>query len=256
MIRQAVILAGGFGTRISEESDFKPKPMVELQGQPIILHIMKWFAKYGVKDFIILAGYKSDYIKRYFLDFNAVNSDFEIDISTGEVRYLNGPKFDWKVTVVDTGLNTMTGGRLKRVADILCDEFYFTYGDGVGDIDLNSLQHSHLRSGAIVSLTRVISPERFGILKLEGDLVTAFEEKPKDDDRWINAGYFIVKKQALEFIQDDSTVWENGPLKNLAAIKKLNSYRHPGFWKPMDTLRDKRELEELLIKEEAPWVVK
>jgi glucose-1-phosphate cytidylyltransferase len=256
MIKQAVILAGGFGTRISEESDYRPKPMVELLGQPILLHIMKWYAKFGVTEFIILSGYKSDYIKRYFLDFNAVNSDFEIDLGTGEVRYLEGPKYNWKVKVVDTGLNTMTGGRLKRVEKFLHNEFFFTYGDGVGDINLDHLQLSHRRSGAMVSLTRVISPERFGILQLQGDLVAAFEEKPKVYDRWINAGYFIVKKQALELIGDDSTVWENEPLKELARLQILNSYQHTGFWKPMDTLRDKRELENLLRNEEAPWFIK
>lgn len=254
MIRQAVILAGGFGTRLSEETDFIPKPMIQIGGIPILVHIMNWYSKFGVNNFIILAGYKAEIIKNYFLNFRNLSSDFTVDLSSGDVKYFDGVRKDWRVSIFNTGLNTMTGGRLKRVEPHLHETFFFTYGDGVSDVDLHSLLASHKRSQKSVTLTRVISPERYGVLQLTGDLVSSFVEKPTLSDRWINAGYFVVNREAVKEIEGDLISWEQEPLQSLAKKSQLNSYPHSGFWKPMDTLRDKRELEELVVSGHAPWL--
>ena len=254
MIKQAVILAGGFGTRISEESDNIPKPMVIIGKDPIILHIMRIYAKFGVKDFIILAGYKAEYIKNYFLNFHALSADLDISLSTGEVTYMKELGLDWRIRIVDTGLNTMTGGRIKKVRDILDQEFFLTYGDGVADVDLKELYKQHANSNALVTLTRVISPERFGILDLKENKVVSFKEKPNDNGRWINAGFFVVKKDAINYIADNQTNWEQEPLRKIASNGQLNSYKHEGFWQAMDTLRDKRYLDTLLKTGDAPWI--
>lgn len=254
MIKQVVILAGGFGTRISEESDNIPKPMVKIGQDPIIVHIMKTYAKFGVSDFVILAGYKAEYIKNYFLNFHALSNDLDISLKTGKVKFMKEVCLDWRIRIVDTGLNTMTGGRIKKACDLFDQEFFLTYGDGVANVDLKELYKQHKRSDALVTLTRVISPERFGILDLRENKVVSFKEKPNDSDRWINAGYFVVKKQAVDYISDDQTNWEKEPLSTIALEGKLNSYRHKGFWQPMDTLRDKRYLNALLETGNAPWV--
>lgn len=254
---QAVILAGGLGTRISEESDSRPKPMIEIGGKPLLWHIMKTYSHHGVKDFIICLGYKSYMVKEYFFNYYHHTSDLQIDLGSGDYKVLDSQSEDWTVTLIDTGQDTMTGGRLKRVAQYLDDKpFCLTYGDGLADIDITKEIEFHKAHGKMATVAAVQPPGRFGVLNVNEDaLVSSFEEKPKDEIGWINGGFFILDKKAIDYIDGDSTSWKNEPLKNLAKEGHLMSYIHHGFWQPCDTLRDKRELEKLWDSKKAPWAV-
>jgi glucose-1-phosphate cytidylyltransferase len=252
---KAVILAGGFGTRLSEETDMRPKPMVEIGGRPILWHIMKIYGAAGVREFVICAGYKASVIKRYFFEYFLENSDIEVDTATGEIKYLSSVAEPWTVKVIDTGLETMTGGRLKRVKDHLgAAPFCMTYGDGVADIDIGKLTAFHTQQKRLATVTAVRAPGRFGILSMGNtDHVQRFHEKPDDEIGWINGGFFVLDPKVIDYIDGDSTIWERTPLERLAADGQLAAMRHTGFWKPMDTLRDKRELEGLWDSGKAPW---
>ena len=252
---KAVILAGGLGTRIAEESDTKPKPMVEIGGRPLLWHIMKSYSHHGISDFIICLGYKGYVIKEFFFNYYRHTSDLEIDLRSGQHRVLNSKSEDWKVTLVDTGTNTMTGGRLKRVAPYLTDEtFCLTYGDGLSDIDITAELAFHRAHGRLATVAAVQPPGRFGVLNVDSTMrVTSFEEKPSDEIGWINGGFFVLEPKVIDYIDDDATSWEREPLIKLARDGCLSAYQHTGFWQPCDTLRDKRELEKLWSSGNAPW---
>ncbi len=252
---QAVILAGGLGTRLAEETDAKPKPMVEIGGKPILWHIMKSYSIHGINDFIICCGYKGYLIKEYFANYLKHRSDFTVDLKTGRFECLNESGIeDWKVTMVDTGENTQTAGRLSKVKKYIKGEkFCFTYGDGVGDIDIRKSIEQHESSGNHVTLTAVQPPGRFGALKLENDRVTRFKEKLDGENSWINGGYFIVNKHIINLITKDDQKWETDILPSIAKNNKLGAFLHKDFWHPMDTLRDKRYLESLWHSGQAPW---
>lgn len=255
---KVVILAGGLGTRISEESDLKPKPMIEVGGKPILWHIMKIYSHYGFDDFIICCGYKAYVIKDYFHHYYMHQADMTIDLKANVTEYHNSSAEPWKVTLIDTGLNTMTGGRIKRIQKYIGDEpFLLTYGDGVGDIDIPASIEFHKRNGLYATLTTVQPFGRFGAIEMENaDRIKSFTEKPKGDGAWINAGFFICEPEIFEFIQHgDSTVWEREPLEKLASEGQLDAFKHEKFWRPMDTLRDKNELEKLWADGKAPWKV-
>lgn len=254
---KAVILAGGLGTRISEETHLKPKPMVEIGGRPILWHILKIYSAHGINDFVICCGYKGYIIKEYFANYFLHMSDVTIDMSHNTMQVHRKKAEPWEITLVDTGETTMTGGRLKRVARYLDDEpFCFTYGDGVADIDITALVEHHSKSNMLATVTAVQPPGRYGALEFNGDTqVSGFVEKPQGDGGWINGGYFVLKPEVVELIEDDTTIWEQGPLNKLAAMGELSAYRHSGFWQPMDTLRDRQHLEELWSKAKAPWKV-
>ncbi len=255
---KAVILAGGYGTRISEESANRPKPMIEIGGKPILWHIMKHYSHHGVNDFIICCGYKGYLIKEYFANYFLHTSDVTFDMTNNKMEVHHKFAEPWKVTLVDTGENSMTGGRLKRVSDYLQDEksFCLTYGDGVSDLNISDLIKFHLDHGLMATLSSVFPPGRFGSLDINSDaLVTNFKEKPKGDGGQINGGFFVLSPSVLNLISDDSTVWEQGPLNYLAESGQLKAFRHQGFWQPMDTLRDKNLLEELWNTGKAPWKV-
>lgn len=254
---KAVILAGGFGTRLSEETGVKPKPMVEIGDHPILWHIMKIYSHHGINDFVICLGYKGHIIKEYFANYTLHRCDVTFDFKAGNMEMLNNGSEPWRITLVDTGPNSMTGGRLKRVRQHLNDEtFCLTYGDGVSDIDITSLVQFHKEQKATVTLTAVQPPGRFGAFSLgrEDSKINTFKEKPKGDGAWINGGFFVVEPEALDYIESDATVWEKDPLESLAQQGRLAAFKHHGFWQPMDTLRDKMMLEDLLEKSEAPWV--
>ena len=253
---KVVILAGGLGTRISEESHLRPKPMIEIGGAPILWHIMKYYFSYGFSEFIICCGYKGYVIKEYFADYYLHRSDVTFDFSNkNECIVHNNDAEPWKVTVVDTGLNTMTGGRLKRIAKYVGDEtFMMTYGDGVSTVDLDKLLEFHRKHGKLATLTAVQPGGRFGVLDMEHDgSVNRFAEKAKEDGGWINAGFMVLEPKVLDYIEGDGTFFEREPLEMLARDKQLVAYRHNGFWKCMDTLRDKEALEYLLNSNRAPW---
>jgi len=251
---KAVILAGGLGTRLSEETHLKPKPMVEIGGRPILWHILKIYSFHGINDFVICAGYKGYLIKEYFANYFLHMSDVTFDMSNNSMKVHQKNAEPWKITVVDTGDETMTGGRIKRVKDYIGDEtFCCTYGDGVGDIDITALINFHKRSGRLASLTGVQPPGRFGAIDLDEDKVLSFQEKPQGDGSWINGGFFVLSPKVLDLISSDATVWENEPLGHLAKEGELGIYRHQGFWRPMDTLRDRIELESLWDSQNAPW---
>ena len=253
---KAIILAGGLGTRISEESHLKPKPMIEIGGKPILWHIMKTYNHYGIHDFIICAGYKANYIKQYFKEYYLQNCDITVNVKKNEIEYFNYSAEEWKVTIVDTGLETMTGGRLKRVAHLLGDEpFCMTYGDGLCDINIANLVNFHLSHGSLATMTAVQPAARFGAISVVNEKVTSFEEKPKGDGQWINGGYFVLDPKVIDYIDNDQTIWEHEPLKQLAGDGELTPYMHNQFWSPMDTLRDKNYLEELWDSGAAPWKV-
>lgn len=253
---KAVILAGGFGTRISEESHLRPKPMIEIGGMPILWHIMKWYSRFGINDFIICAGYKQDIIKEWFANYFLHTSDITFDFTDGnEVMVHSQHAEPWKVTVVDTGLNTMTGGRIKRIRPYIEDEsFLVTYGDGVADVDINSLIAFHQVHGHKATLTGVQPEERFGILDLDGDSIQSFREKSKNDVGWINGGFMVLEPSVLDYIDGDETIFERGPLETLASEGQLDCYKHEGFWQCMDTLRDKEKLEKMIEQGIAPWI--
>lgn len=251
-----VILAGGLGTRIAEESETKPKPMVEIGGRPLLWHIMKTYAHHGVTEFIICLGYKGYVIKEFFMNYQRHLSDIEINLKDGSHRILGSQSEDWKVTLVDTGENTMTGGRLKRVAPYLGDEtFCMTYGDGLSDVDLTAEFALHRQSGRLATVAAVQPPGRFGVLAIDdrSNEVSSFQEKPSDEIGWINGGFFVLEPKAIDYIAGDTTSFEQEPLANLAADGQLSAFRHTGFWHPCDTLRDKRELERLWASGRAPW---
>lgn len=254
---KVVLLAGGLGTRISEESDLKPKPMIEIGGKPILWHIMKSYSKYGFNDFVICCGYKSYVIKEYFHHYYMHQSDMTIDMVNNTTEYHTSGAEPWKITLVDTGLNTMTGGRVKRIQKYIGNEsFMLTYGDGVSNIDIGKLVEFHKNSKKLATLTAVQTGGKFGALGLNGDKIDSFQEKPKGDGAWINGGFFVLEPQVFEYIKDgDPTIWERGPLERIAADGQLNAFKHEGFWQPMDTLRDKNELEGLWAKGTAPWKV-
>jgi len=254
---KCVILAGGLGTRLSEETAIKPKPMVEIGGKPILWHIMKLYSAHGINDFVICCGYKGYVIKEYFANYFLHQSDVTFDMSTNQMQVHHKRAENWKVTLVDTGDNSMTGGRLGRVADYIKDEeaFCFTYGDGVGDIDITSLVDFHKTSGKLATLTATYPPGRFGALDITDGKVRNFKEKPKGDGALINGGFFVLSPKVLDLIDGDDTTWEQYPLMSLAKKGELMAFEHEGFWQPMDTLRDKHLLEELWESGSAPWKV-
>ena len=253
---KAVILAGGLGTRLSEETALRPKPMVEIGGQPILWHIMKLFAAHGVRDFVICLGYRGYMIKEFFLNYRLHLSDVTIKTGSGAVEFHRSGAEDWSVSLIETGSETMTGGRLKRVQDYLgLDPFFMTYGDGLSDIDLTALYTFHRTHGRLATLTAVAPPGRFGALEMDGQAVRNFREKPAGDGAVINGGFFVLDPRVFAHVAGDSTVWENEPLERLARDGELHAYHHTGFWQAMDTLRDKNQLEALWASGTAPWKV-
>jgi glucose-1-phosphate cytidylyltransferase len=253
---KAVILAGGLGTRISEETQTRPKPMVEIGGKPILWHIMKTYSHYGIHDFIICCGYKGYMIKEYFANYFLHTSDVTFNMVNNSMEVHERHADPWKVTLVDTGEQTMTGGRLKRVQKFIGKEtFCFTYGDGVSSVDIKKLITFHKAQGTWATLTAVQPPGRFGALDMQGCRITTFEEKPQGDCGWINGGYFVLEPQIFDLIEGDPTIWEREPLERLAQTNQLSAYQHKDFWQPMDTLRDKIKLEELWESGKAPWKV-
>ena len=252
---KAVILAGGLGTRISEETHLKPKPMIEIGGKPILWHILKMYSAFGVDDFVICCGYKGYVIKEYFANYFLHMSDVTFDIAHNQMIVHQRNAEPWRVTLVDTGEDTLTGGRLKRVFNYIKEEaeFCFTYGDGVSDIDINALIRFHRSHGKLATVTAVQPPGRYGALEISGNKVTGFREKPRGDGGLINGGFFVLSPKCIDLIDNDNTAWETSPLISLAALNELMSFEHRGFWQAMDTLRDKTYLEELWASGEAPW---
>ena len=255
---KVLLLAGGRGTRLAEETEARPKPMVEIGGKPILWHIMKIYAAYGFNEFVILLGYKGYFIKEYFLNYFLHQSDVTIDLMTNEINVHNNYSNPWKVTLLDTGLNSMTGGRIKRAQEFIGNEqFMLTYGDGVANIDIKKLVEFHKTHGKSMTMTSAQPDGRFGALDIDKDnQVKKFKEKPKGDGSWINAGYFVCEPKVFDYITEgDSTVFEQAPLQNLAKDGEIYTYKHDDFWMPMDTLRDKHKLEELWADDQAPWKV-
>jgi len=252
---KAVILAGGLGTRLSEETNVRPKPMVEIGGKPILWHIMKIYSGHGINDFIICLGYKAYVIKEYFANYFLHMSDVTFDMRDNSMKVHQASAEPWKVTLVDTGETTMVGGRIKRVLPYVQDDeaFCVTYGDGVGNVDVQAGIRLHQQSGRLATVTAVQPPGRFGALRHEGDRATGFEEKPRGDGSWINGGYFVLSPKVGEYIEGDETVWEREPMERLAREGQMTVYFHHGYWQPMDTLRDKVHLEELWSSGRAPW---
>lgn len=254
---KVVLLAGGFGTRISEESQYKPKPMIEIGGKPILWHIMKEYLYYGFNEFIICAGYKQEVIKEWFANYFIHNSDITFDFSQKNRMIVHDEHAEpWKVTIIDTGLNTLTGGRIKRIKEYIDNEtFMLTYGDGVANVNIKELLDFHYKQHKIATLSAVIPEGRFGVMDIEGDMIKSFREKSKKDMGWINGGYMVLEPEIMEYIAGDDTTFEKEPLETLANIGQLACYRHNGFWQCMDTLRDKQKLEQLWIEKKAPWKV-
>ena len=251
---KAVILAGGLGTRISEETNLKPKPLIEIAGMPILWHIMKSYSSYGINDFVICCGYKGYMIKEYFANYFLHNSDVTFDIKNNKMEVHQKSVEPWLVTLVDTGLETMTGGRLKRIKKFVSnDSFHFTYGDGLSNIDLTKLLKFHTKSKSIATVTAVQPPGRFGSLDITKNKVTTFKEKPSGDGDWINGGFFILTPNVFDYIENDSTIWEKEPLESLAHKNELAAFKHSGFWQSLDTLRDKNYLEGLWNSDTALW---
>lgn len=253
---KAVILAGGFGTRISEETHLRPKPMIEIGTKPVLWHIMKLYSSYGINDFIICLGYKGYMIKEYFANYFLHTSDVTFDIANNAVEVHQKHAEPWRVTLVDTGENSMTGGRLKRIQPYLDDDdFCFTYGDGLSNVDIRKLIEFHNKEGTLATLTAAYPPGRFGALNLERNRITRFKEKPDGDNELINGGYFVLSPKVFEYIEGDETVWEREPMEQLAQDGELSAFIHKGFWQPMDTLRDKKHLEKLWSSGQAPWKI-
>jgi len=255
---KAVILAGGLGTRISEETTIRPKPMVEIGGQPVLWHIMKTYSAHGINDFIVCCGYKSHVIKEYFANYFLRMSDVTFDMRFNQMNIHSGFAEPWRVTLVDTGANTMTGGRLKRVREHIGKEtFCFTYGDGVSNINITEAIAFHKAQGTLATLTAVQPPGRFGAIVLaeEQTKITNFREKHDGDGAWINGGYFVLEPEVIDYIEHDDTMWEHEPLQKLAHLSQLSAFKHDGFWQPMDTLKDKNYLENLWSSGKAPWKV-
>ncbi len=250
---KAVILAGGLGTRISEESHLKPKPMIEIGGMPILWHIMKNYSTFGVNEFVICLGYKGYMIKEFFANYYLHKSDVTIDLHKNEVSITKKQTEPWKVTLVETGENTMTGGRIKKIEEYVEDTFCLTYGDGLSDVDIASSIKFHNQKKKIVTITAVQPPGRFGSLNIKDDIVTKFDEKPKGDDSWINGGFFVCDPKLFDYIDKDSTIFEQQTLPFLANKNEVHAFKHEGFWQPMDTVRDKKILEDLWSTKKAPW---
>ena len=256
---KVVILAGGLGTRLSEETELKPKPMVEIGGKPILWHIMKIYSHYGFNDFVILTGYKSHIIKDYFINYYTRYSDITIDMQNNSVEIHKNRQEPWKVTMLYTGEDTMTGSRIKKAQDYIGDEpFLLTYGDGVADVDINEIINSHKNSGKLVTLTAVQLSGRYGAVVIKDDnIITTFSEKPKGEENWINGGFFVCEPKVFDYIQENNNniIFEREPLENLAKDNQLNAHKHQGFWRSMDTLKDKKDLTEMWQRDIAPWAV-
>ena len=253
---KTVILAGGLGTRITEETSVRPKPMIELGGKPVLWHIMKLYSFHGINDFIICLGYKGYMIKEYFANYFLHMSDVTFDMSNNKMEVHQNSAEPWTVTLVDTGDETMTGGRLRRVSAYIGEQdFCFTYGDGLSNVDVGKLTEFHRSNGSLATVTAVQPPGRFGSLDLKQNKIVGFKEKPQGDGAWVNGGFFVLSPRVLDYIADDRTVWERGPIERLAQEGQLSAYNHEGFWQPMDTLRDKIHLEELWNSGNAPWKV-
>jgi glucose-1-phosphate cytidylyltransferase len=251
---KVVILAGGLGTRLAEETVVRPKPMVEIGDRPILWHIMKMYSSYGLNDFVICLGYRGYMVKEYFANYYLHTADITFDIAANSMEVHQAQAEPWRVTLIDTGDDTMTGGRLRRVLPYVGDDdFCFTYGDGVADVDMDALIAFHRASGTLATVTAVQPSGRFGSMRLDADRVTEFTEKPAGDEAWINGGFFVLSPRVADYLKADDTVWEREPLQRLAAEGQLSSYRHTGFWQPMDTLREKMRLQELWESHEAPW---
>lgn len=252
---KAVILAGGFGTRLSEETHVTPKPMIQIGGKPILWHIMKHYARHGVNEFVICCGYKGYVIKEYFANYFLHSSDVTFDMSSNSMEVHNQRAENWRVTLVDTGEATLTGGRLKRVAEYLAEDepFFMTYGDGVSDVDISALLRFHREHNKLATLTAILPPGRFGVLSLQAGQVRAFAEKPKGDNAFINGGFFVLHPKVIDLIEGDQIAWEKEPLNELVSLGQLAAYEHHGFWHPMDTLRDRQYLEGLWAAGNAPW---
>ena len=252
---KCIILAGGMGTRLSEETDRIPKPMVEIGGRPILWHILKIYSHWGINDFVVCLGYRGYVIKEYFANYFLHMSDVRFDIAAGQMEIINNQAEPWRVTLIDTGLETMTGGRIKRVLNQVEDDeaFCLTYGDGVADVDLQNLIAFHKEHGALATVTAVPPPKRFGQLSIDDTKVVDFKEKPDAEGGWINGGFFVLSPEIGRYLGDDATIWERDPLERLSEDDQLRAYRHDGFWQPMDTLRDKNELESLWSSGRAPW---
>ncbi|MBV8165652.1 MAG: glucose-1-phosphate cytidylyltransferase [Alphaproteobacteria bacterium] len=256
MVSKVVILAGGRGTRLAEETETKPKPMIEIGGMPIIWHIMKLYSAHGLNEFIICLGYKGYVLKEYFFNYHLHQADVTLDLAKNSMDVHHARAEPWRITLVETGIDTMTGGRLKRVRDYLGDEtFCMTYGDGVGDVDVSAAIRVHESKQRLATVTAVRPPARFGALELTDGLVTGFQEKPIGDGGWINGGFFVLSPKVIDRIAGDTTTWEDAPLEGLARDGQLAAYHHPGFWQPMDTLRDKTHLEGLWQSGQAPWKI-
>lgn len=253
---KVALLAGGLGTRLAEETDRIPKPMVEIGGKPMLWHIMRLYAHYGYNDFLVACGYKGEIIKEYFHNFFVHNNDYVVNLQDGSRELLNSGSIDWRVGVIDTGQGTMTGGRLLRLKPWLAGErFMATYGDGLGDVDIGALIDFHKAHGRLATVTAVRPPSRFGALQIEDTAVTQFSEKPQTREGWINGGFFVFEPEIFNYLEDEDTVLERDPLEQLAAAGQLCAFRHEGFWQPMDTLREKRLLESLWKSKTAPWKV-
>jgi len=253
---KAVILAGGLGTRMSEETSVKPKPMVEIGGMPILWHILKIYSAHGINDFIICLGYKGYVIKEYFANYFLHTSDVTFDMANNKMEVHQNSSEPWKVTLVDTGDATQTGGRVRRVKDYIGDEtFCLTYGDGVGSVDISKLVEYHKKMGKLATLTGVLPPGRFGSIKMQDGLITSFMEKPLGDGGWVNGGFFVLEPKVIDYIDEDSTIWEQEPLKNLVADNEVAVYKHNDFWQGIDTLRDKNMIEKMWNSGNAPWKV-
>lgn len=251
---KVLLLAGGFGTRISEETHLKPKPMIEIGGKPILWHIMKMYSHYGFNEFVVLLGYKGYIVKEFFANYFLHQSDVTVDLAENKTTIHDNKAEPWKITLLDTGLNSMTGGRVLRAKKYVGDEpFMLTYGDGVSDVNIKELVEHHNNHSGCITMTSVQPDGRFGALKMEGDRISEFLEKPKGDGGWINGGFFVCDPKVFDYIKGDSTVFEKDPLERMAADKELYSFKHTGFWKPMDTLRDKNQLEEMLANNTAKW---
>jgi len=251
---KVAILAGGMGTRFAEETDIKPKPMIEIGGRPILWHIMQHYARYGHREFVVALGYKGEYIKRYMIDFGLAESDLTVDIGSGDVLRRGNRRPDWTVDLVDTGQNTMTGGRIKRLQSYVNGStFMLTWGDGVSNVDLDDLVRFHKSHGKLATVTAVRPPARFGCMVFDGNRVKEFSEKPQTSEGWINGAFFVLEHEIFDYIEGDQTPWEKEPMEKLARDGQLMAYRHAGFWQCMDTLRDKRLLEDLWDGGSAPW---
>jgi len=252
---KAVLLAGGLGTRLSEETATRPKPMVEVGGRPILWHILKIYSAYGINDFVICAGYKGYMIKEYFANYFLHMSDVTFDMENNQMEVHSKRSEPWRVTIVDTGDDSMTGGRIKRIEPYIDDTFCLTYGDGVADVDVRALIAFHREQGTKATLTAVQPSGRFGALGLDGNQVHNFQEKPQGDGAWINGGFFVLEPDIFPFIEGDATIWERAPMEQLAREGEMSAFKHTGFWQPMDTLRDKQKLEELWDNGNAPWKI-